>query len=275
MAVRGYAALIRRNPDNLVAKESLLHLAAHPFEQVSTEAIAVGIGLFPISPDFAFIALDLGLRLSISTRNIPVTAFGYDPRADQKHRVDAVESAVRNLSSDKPLITLTKLPAPWVFAPVTDSRRRSRRDQGPVWRESDDLWLWHYLPLFLPSITIREILADNVRRPAFLAMCSDFLTWTIETLQPSWETDDDRRRDRRSSELGKWRPSVFNFLGQVAASIDPAEARRLFLDPIATLNDDELSAWRPDSAHPVRWNAEGRKAFQGRRKRRFRDRFAS
>jgi hypothetical protein len=117
MAVRGYAALIRRDPDDRAAKESILCLAAHPLEQVSAEAITAALELFTVDPDFAFIALDLGLRLSIGNRNIPVTAFGYDPRADLQRRIDAVETTVRNLHSDRPFLTLAKLPAPWVFAP--------------------------------------------------------------------------------------------------------------------------------------------------------------
>jgi hypothetical protein len=241
MAVRGYAALIRRDPDDRTAKESILCLAAHPLEQVSAEAITAALELFTVDPDFAFIALDLGLRLSIANRNIPVTAFGYDPRADLQRRIDAVETAVRNLHSDRPFLTLAKLPAPWVFAPLTDPRRRTRSGEEPVWRESDELWLWHYPPLFIPKIPNREILADDVRRPVFLKMCSDFLGWTIESLQPSWESENDRGRNHRSTDHGKWRSTLFTFLGQVAAFIDPAEANSLFLQPIASLTDEELS----------------------------------
>lgn len=245
-APRGLAALIRRDTDTDDAKRRLLALVAHPLDQVSEEAIAAAFGLWQHDPNFAFIVLDLGLRLSVGARQAVRSAYGYDPRGDGERRAPFVADALRHLDAIDPLVTLPKMPPPWVFAPHPEfegaPKGRSRRSATAVWRESDELFLWNYAPRVLRRIPIENVIADDLRRPPFLSMCTDLLAWTIERLAPSWETDDEDRRERRSADLLEWRRSLFTFLGRVSSCIEPDEARRLFLEPVFRLEDELCSS---------------------------------
>lgn len=241
-AARGFAALIQRAIDPADAKRHIFRLAAHPLDQVSEEAIAAALGLWQYDANFSFIALDLGLRLSVKARQEVRSGYGYDPHGDADRRGRVAAEALRHLDANVPLVTLPKMPPPWVFAPHREFESaaggRSRRSATPVWRESDELWLWDYAPRVLRRIPIENVIADELRRPPFLSMCSDLLAWTIERLAPSWETDDGDRRERRSANLPEWRRSLFIFLGRVSSCIDADEARRRFLEPLFRLEDE-------------------------------------
>ncbi len=183
-AARGFAALIRRDVDAADAKRRLLHLAAHPLDQISEEAIGAALGLWQDDPNFAFIALDLGLSLSVGARQAARSAYGYEPSENSERRAAAVGEALHRLDARDPLLTLMKMPPAWVSGPqqeleVVGSRRQQRT---PVWRKPDELWLWHYAPRVLRRIPVEHMLADDLRRPAFLSMCSDLLNCTVERL---------------------------------------------------------------------------------------------
>jgi hypothetical protein len=239
-AVRGFAALIRRGIDVGVAKRRLLELASHPLDQVSEEAIGAALGLWQDDANFAFVALDLGLKFSTGLRHTIRSAYGYEPSGDRERRASAVGEALQRLKEKDPLVTLTRLPPAWVavseeeLGAVGDRRLRSI----PAWRKPDELWRWDYAPRILRRIPIERVIADDLRREPFLAMCADMLNWTIERLAPSWETDDRGRRDRQSGDLLEWRRSLFSFLGAVASCIDADEARRRFLESIFGLEDE-------------------------------------
>jgi hypothetical protein len=63
----------------------------------------------------------------------------------------------------------------------------------------------------------------------------------LERLNPSWQTEKAKRRDRRSANLFEWRRSLFRLLAQVALHLEPEEAQRRILDPVFAL-DDETAA---------------------------------
>jgi hypothetical protein len=94
-AVRGFAALIRRGIDVGVAKRRLLELASHPLDQVSEEAIGAALGLWQDDANFAFVALDLGLKFSTGLRHTIRSAYGYEPSGDRERRASAVGEALR------------------------------------------------------------------------------------------------------------------------------------------------------------------------------------
>src|SRR3984885_7626705 len=244
-AARGFAALIRRGIDAAEAKRQLLHLAVHPLDDVSTEAIGVGLACWDGDANFAWIALDLGLKLSIGTRQGIRSAYGYDPQADIDRRKRVVREALHNLETEQPLINLATIPPAWIFAPPLELHNpggRVAKSPAAVWRESDELWLWHFVPKILARIPIQQVMADDLRRPHFLAMCTGMLTWTIDRLAPSWDTEErgraGRRREDRSVDVLEWRRSLSIFLGKVSRHMDTEEARRLFLEPMFRLNDE-------------------------------------
>jgi hypothetical protein len=110
----------------------------------------------------------------------------------------------------------------------------------PVWREPDEIWRWDFAPKVLSRIPIERVLADELRRPPFLALCDDLLVWTIDRLAPPPEEGDDkrRRREQRATDVLEWRTALFRFFGRVSSNIDGQEARRRFIDPVVSLEDE-------------------------------------
>jgi hypothetical protein len=242
-AARGFAGLIRLGIEVNNAKRHLIALAIHPLEQVSEEAIAGALSCWDNDPNFAWVTLDLGLKLSILPRASIRPGYGFDPAADGDRRARLAAEALSRLQADEPLITLQQLPPAWVCEPDPETRiggLRRRRGLKPVWREADEIWRWDFAPKVVNRIPIDRVLADEIRRTPFFALCDDLLAWTIERLAPSWEgSDDDRhRRERRSADVLEWRRMLFRFFGRVSSNIEGEEARRRFIDPVASLEDD-------------------------------------
>lgn len=242
-AARGIAGLIRLDIDVNNGKRHLIELAVHPLEQVSDEAIAAAFSCWDNDPNFAWVTFNLGLKLSILPRASIRPGYGFDPAADRDRRVRLAEEAVSGLRAAEPLITLQRLPPAWVYEPYPEIRIggvRRRRGSEPVWREPDEIWRWDFAPKVLSRIPIERILTDELRRPPFFALCDDLLAWTIDRLAPSWEGNDhDRhRRERRSADVLEWRTSLLRFFGRVSSNIEGEEARRRFIDPVASLEDD-------------------------------------
>jgi hypothetical protein len=213
---------------------------------VSEEAIAGAFSCWDNDPNFAWVTLDLGLKLSILPRASNRPGYGFDPAADTDRRTRLADEALSGLQAVEPLITLQRLPAAWVHEPYPEIQIggiRRRRGSEPVWREPDDIWRWDFAPKVLSRIPIEHVLADELRRPPFFALCNDLLAWTIERLAPSWEEEDDdrHRRERRSADVLEWRTALFRVFGRIASNIDGEESGREFIDPVLSL-EDELCA---------------------------------
>jgi hypothetical protein len=235
--------LIRLGIDTDNAKRHLITLVVHPLEQVTEEALTAALSCWDNDPNFAWVTLDLGLKLSILPRASIRPGYGFDPAADTDRRARLADEALSGLQAVEPLIALQRLPPAWVHEPYPEARvGRIRRPRGsePVWREPDEIWRWDFAPKVLSRIPIEGVLADELRRSPFFALCTDLLAWTIERLAPSWEEEDDnrRRRQERSADVIEWRTALFRFIGRVSSSIEGEEARRRFIDPVASLEDD-------------------------------------
>lgn len=240
-AIRGLTGLIGRGINTAPAKQRLLEMAAHPLDQVYQEAIGAALGLWQHDESFAWIALDMGLRLSTGLRHTIRSAYGYDPQADRKRREAVIATAVNHLILGSVPVTLPKMPPAWVFIKAVEAEgggRRNRRSEEGDWGEPDELWLWNYASVLLKQIPIEFVMADGSRREEFLSACNDMVSWTIERLAPSWQTEDRARGEYASGELIKWRGSLSSFLGKVSAYINVEEAIHRFLEPIFGLEDE-------------------------------------
>lgn len=244
-SARGLCSLVRRGVNASAAKEALLRLAGHPLEAVSESAFAAALSLWNLDANFALIALNLGIRTSISSTNATLPAhFFHDPTAAAKRVEPMVDDAIRELKSGQIRMSLSALPAPWVFLPpkpsgfpLSDKLRGGRS----IWRDPNEFLRWDFLPKILPHIPVAAAMKDALRRPAFLAFCYDLLKWILERVNPSWKEEEEVRRDRRSSEALILRARFFWLLGQVALYLEPSEAQHHILEPMFAL-DDEAAA---------------------------------
>ncbi len=157
-AVRGLAALVRREgaPSNM--KRALIHLAAHPLEQVSEAAFSAAFAVWDEDPAFAWAALGLGLRLSVGDATEERASSRRFDHATYSARVSpAVEEAIGALvrPASLPPAQLHPIPPAWVYAPPRPREHFGgpRRRTDPVWRDPDVFLRW-------------EILAQGARRCA-------------------------------------------------------------------------------------------------------------
>ena len=237
-AARGLPGLVRRGLEPRNAQVALLELAGHPLEKVSEAALHGALSLWDADANFAWIALDLAIRISTASRDAPPNP--HDPVASRERLAASVEYACRALLSGKMLETLPELPPPWVFAPPNprhDGFWRGKKPNEPVWREPDTFLRWDFLPRILSAVPVEAAMKDTHRRPAFLGFCYGLLHWTLERLAPSWETEKPSRRERRA-DLFEWRHAFMRFLARVALHLDADEVQRRMLDRIFALEDE-------------------------------------
>lgn len=67
------------------------------------------------------------------------------------------------------------------------------------------------------------------------------LKWTIDKIEPSWAKED-KRRDRRTSELGDWRRRFGYFIAKLALELPEDSVLTNMLNPIFALRDDEAES---------------------------------
>lgn len=233
-SAHGLSGSVRRRLNEIASKEALLRLAGHPLDAVSVGAIAESLSLWNLDANFALIALNLGIRLSIGSMELPVV---------RRERVaQVINDVVQEFRSGQIRTSLNPLPEPWVFAPP-NLGGYSNSDLGrhePIWRNPDVFVRWDFLPKILQHIPIAAVMNDAQHRPVFLAFCHDLLRWILERINPSWE-EATQRNDRRKTEVLELRSRFFWLLGQVAFYLGPEEAKRTILEPIFAL-DDETAA---------------------------------
>lgn len=238
-AANGLRAIVASRHADRDTRGWLLTLATHPLEQVSANALGEAMACWNVDPNFAWTALDLGLRLSVGRWAERVSAYGYDQTFNRKLVQDALRTALRRLRARRPDMSLAALPAAW--AKVTGGPPGSGRQppREARWRDPDEFLRWDFLPKVLRRIPITNILADQQRRPAFLRLCDHLVNWTLQKLVPPWR--DERTRERRQSaagELYEWRRELFAFLARVALTLGADEAKSRFLDRVFALEDE-------------------------------------
>ena len=67
------------------------------------------------------------------------------------------------------------------------------------------------------------------------------MKWTIDKIEPSWAKED-KRRDRRTSELGDWRRRFGYFIAKLALELPEDSVLTNMLNPIFALRDDEAES---------------------------------
>jgi hypothetical protein len=241
-AAQGLPFVIRRDREGDEAKAALIRLAGHPLEAVSEMALRGALSLWDVNANFAWIALNLAIRLSVGSRDRIVSPYGYDYATARDRMGVTVDIALRELASGETIIALEPIPPPWVHAPPRPQIGGwflGTETTNPIWRDPDEFLRWDFLPKIFPGFPADAALSDALRRPAFLAFCYGLLDWTLERMNPSWRAEAPRgRRERNKTELIEWRQSLMNFLARVALLLDADEVQRRILDRIFALDDD-------------------------------------
>lgn len=244
-AAQAFAAEIKRGGDVRTAKQSLLALAAHPYDQVAEAALAGAMGCWNTDPQFAWAALNLGLALSIGSWGAgPRSPYGYDQVANTARAQKAVAAAIAASLAAEPVLTTVTVPPAWTKAEMGEEEPRRRGKRG--WRTSDEFLRWDFLPRVIRHVPVDLLMADPLRAPVFFALCGELVRWTAERINPPWLGEDEQARDDRSTEVLEWRDHLFRFLAKVAFHVPVNDTATTLLAPAFALNGDgALSLIRP------------------------------
>ncbi len=238
-ALRGLVFMIRGKIRVLEAQQALIRLTAHPRESISKNAVSAILGLWDVDKRFSWIGLNLAINLSTGYWNGNPDESGQN---DLENNAKAVEAALAKMvSGDNFDFKLSRIPPAWEFAQARPIRGPFNEEQpagAPHWRSPDTHFDHRYLSSLLRSIPFKEILQEHSMASQFLIFCNTMTEWTVERISPTWDTRGQNRRDRETN-IFEWKMDLSRFLGQVAIHLEPAQVRTVFLDVIASLDDDD------------------------------------
>lgn len=241
-AARALACDVKRgrDPQN-AARAALYSLCAHPLETVSVAALEAALSCWDRDSRFAWIALDLGMRIArgVRRRRKHEQSDNNDGFALEIDQLVAAAQRLYERGAGYPEISLPA--SPWVYAP----RRRSfgledAEDVESVWQHSDDYWRAEFASKVMDAVPLARILSAPDRREQFLCLLDGLLAWTLEYIDPPWR-DKSAKRDTRKHDLGLWIANFSRLLACVAESLNADETIARYLKPVFGL-DDELSA---------------------------------
>jgi hypothetical protein len=252
-AVHGLANLLKRSISLLNAKKALIELAGHPLEQISKAAIVSVLEMWSIDSNFAWIMLDISIRLSIGVESHEDDCSEDDCSGEissdtSTHPIDDALARIEKHQVEQ--VSLSQIPAPWVFAPPPPDRNpfgiyygTRPKSNTPVWRDPDIYFRCDFLSQVLTHIPVEAIMSDVLRRNSLLKLCDELTNWTIERISPSWRSGNQNDRHKYSStELFEWKSHFYKFIARVVLHIDEEETQQRFLDPVFQLDNEPAAS---------------------------------
>lgn len=234
---RACAADIHRDRDAETAKSILYVLCGHPVDGVSLAAFEAALSGWHDDQRFAWIALDLAVRLAEGTwRN------GQLPEAERAaQRASEIDVHLRNAKAryaeGAAYPDISAPPPPWVESPEDTPDTAPRWRSTPEgWQRSERYWRAEHFGKILGNTPLEEMLSDPQRREQCLQLLDRLLDWTLEYINPSWDENPDERSSR-STNLGTWIPDYACALARIVAVLGAGELRVRYLQRIFSLDD--------------------------------------
>ncbi|MCI5180793.1 MAG: hypothetical protein D3911_16035 [Candidatus Electrothrix sp. AW3_4] len=237
--VRGFAADIRESTASEGASGDLIHLIAHPFEEISFVAIEEVCKLWPNDPKLTW----TGLILAFSLCHLP--PWPRDEIRQQNETKQALEAAIDYYENGNGWASLPLPPPAWVKVKSGETRSRHQQyDQynltdminpAEVWGEPDVFWSSKQAAEILQRIPFDDILNSNARN-ALLDFLAGVLDWTIQKKAPHWVRP--KCRNRSTTKLFEWTRTLGSRLGYMAGLFHLSDFQNRFLDPILGLEGD-------------------------------------
>ena len=174
----------------------LIKLALHPLESVHEFAFDA---LFVDKDEhLRWVAGQLAVSLCIVHRR-EFTDAGWDRFPDQKARAESLAAALAALEKNE-VGPMPKLPPAWVKGKVR-GRGRVLDDQ---WQHPNVFFEAQAASKLFTKMPVETWMGAEPYRPLFEPFLHYLVKWTIESIMPSWQAEDDRRRDNRHTELLEW-----------------------------------------------------------------------
>jgi hypothetical protein len=210
----------------------LLKLALHPLESVSEFAFDA---LFVDKDEcLRWIAGQLAVNLCVVHRG-EFTDAGWDLEPRLKARADSLVAGLAALEKNE-IGAMPTLPPAW----VKGNTRGRRRTQDDGWQHPNVFFEAQAASRLFKKMPLEAWMASDTYRPLFEPFLSDLIHWTTESLMPSWQTEDERRRDNRHTDLLEWNRTFGDLMARAVPFVSLDVARNNFLKPFLPDDEDAL-----------------------------------
>lgn len=240
LAVPGLGGMLRRGLRASEAQETLLRLGGARRQDVSVMALSEALRSWATEPRLAVVALNLALRLSaVPRRAWSYAGDGVNSAQYQAHSHGSVELALLELAAPTPPRITVRVPSAWIApADVGDELDDDEWAATPIhgWKPGDVL-RWDVLGPLLDVLPLEHVTQDAHFREPILCLLEDLVVWTLDELQPPWRTKDTEDERNPALSLGDWMPRLFRVVARVVVLLEPAEARRRFVQRLVDLRD--------------------------------------
>jgi hypothetical protein len=208
----------------------LLKLALHPLESVSEFAFD---GLFADKDEvLRWITGQLAVNLCI-VHHGEFTDTGWDRRPNREARAKSLAAALAAFDA-RTIGPTPTLPPAWVKGSAPRGRRRVHEKQ---WQRPDVFFDAQTASKRFNKMPLETWMASETHRPLFDTFLQALVRWTAESLMPSWQTEEDRRRDNRRTDLLEWGRTLADLMARAVPYVSLDVARDTFVKPF--LPDDE------------------------------------
>ncbi len=235
---RACAADILHGRDAAAAKSVLYELCGHSVDGVSLAAFEAALSCWGDDNRFAWIALDLAVRLAEGTQRS-----GQVSEAERAiQRAAEIDNLVSNAKARYTEGTaypdISAPPPPWVKTPEDNPDTLPQRRTAPEgWQRSERYWRAEHFGKVLGDVPLEQMLSDPQRREQSLQFLDQLLDWTLEYINPSWDENPDEQSSR-STGLATWIADYARGLARIAPEIDASEMNTRYLQRIFSLGDE-------------------------------------
>ena len=244
-SARGLGAFFHRasEEDATTLQNLLTELVAHPYEEITVEALKGLFSAWEKHPEIAWEALRLATELSL--HEVQFRLMPDEARTKRQQYVHEVTTGSLQRITDQSLTegALPVFPPPWQQVQDDDEQHRpSRRGRRPGPAEA-----WEVNPLHVDTTFIQKVIAvipvgaavkDGRHSSHFLDWCEGLAVWTIERVSPRWATTKRDLEDSNGTHFYEWQRYLYRFLAAVSLKLSAQEGSRRFLAP-AMAKDDE------------------------------------
>ena len=108
---------------------------------------------------------------------------------------------------------------------------------------------WQHPDVFFDAQTASKIFSkmpleawiiSQTYRPLFEPFLQELVSWTTESIMPSWQAEDDRRRDDRRTDLLEWNRAFADLMARAVPYVSLEVARNSFVNPFLPDDEDAL-----------------------------------
>jgi hypothetical protein len=211
----------------------LLKLALHPLDSVSELSFDA---LFMDKDErLRWIAGQLAVSLCIY-HSREFTDTGWDTTQNRKARAESLAAALASLEKNE-IGPMPTLPPAWVQGGESRGRRRTRETD---WQRPDVFFEAQGAATLFKKMPLEGWMGSETYRPLFEPFLHSLVGWTAESTMPSWQTEEDRRRDNRRTDLLEWNRALGDLLARAVPFVNLDVARNSFVKPFLPDDEDAL-----------------------------------